>query len=141
MKRIVKFVGILMLVALCFSIVSCGNETKEADLWESAVYTKDAEFGSGAKTLLIEVKADDKSITFTINTDKETVGEALATHDLISGEQGAYGIYIKQVNGITADYSKDQSYWSLTKDGQYMMTGVDSTKFNDGEHFELTYTK
>ena len=141
MKRIVKFVCILMLVALCFSIVSCGNETKETDLWESAVYTKDTEFGSGEKTLLIEVKAGDKSVTFTIHTDKETVGESLITHDLVSGTQGAYGLYIEQVNGITADYSKNQSYWSFTKDGQYIMTGVDSTKFNNGEHFELTYTK
>lgn len=141
MKKAIKFISIFLVAILCFSFVSCSDKAQETNLWESAIYTKDAQFGSGIKQLVLEVKAQEKSVTFTINTDKETVGEALLEHNLISGEQGAYGIYIKEVNGMTADYSKDNSYWSFLKNGEYMMSGVDSTKFKSGEHFELVYTK
>lgn len=138
MKKIIRFISMFVLIALCTSFVSCTAEKTEPDLWKGATYTKDAEFGDGTKLLILEVKAQDKSVTFKIKTDKQTVGEALSEFAIISGEQGAYGIYIEQVNGITADYSKDKSYWSFSKNGEYMTTGVDSTKFSSGEHFELS---
>ena len=72
---------------------------------------------------------------------KETVGEALEEHGLVSGEEGPYGLYIKKVNGITADYDIDQSYWSFNKNGEYMMTGADKTEIENGAHYELVYTK
>ena len=46
----------------------------------------------------------------TINTDKEILRDALEEHNLISGEQGAYGLYVKVVNGIKADYDEDGGY-------------------------------
>ena len=52
-----------------------------------------------------------------------------------------YGIYIKKVNGIRADYNLDGAYWNLTKNGEYLMTGADMTPIADGEHYEFTYTK
>ena len=77
----------------------------------------------------------------TIKSNKQTVGDALKEHNLIDGEMGAYGLYVKSVNGITADYSVDNSFWSFTKSGEYMTTGVDVTQFSDGDKFELVYTK
>ena len=87
------------------------------------------------------MKAEEQSVTFTIKTDKEILGDALLEHDLIAGEEGDYGLYVKVVNGMTADYDVDQSYWAFYKDGEYMMTGVDGTEIADGEHYELVYTK
>ena len=110
-------------------------------LWENATYTQDKEFGNGKKEIKVEVKADDQSVTFTVKTDKKTVGEALLEHGLISGDQGEYGLYVKVVNGITADYDVDQSFWSFCKDGEMMMVGVDGANISDGEHYELVYTK
>ena len=136
-----KTISIFMIVAVCFSLFSCRKSDVAKDIWESAVYTENTELGEGAKAVEVEVKAEDKSVTFKINTDKETLGEALIDHELISGEQGAYGLYIKVVNGITADYDVDKSYWSLSKNGEYMTTGVDGTEISGGEHFEITYTK
>ncbi len=118
------------------------NNVSELDgVWTNALYTEDKTFGEGTKAIKVEVKADDVSVTFTINTDSETLGDALFEHSLIEGEKGPYGLYIKKVNGIEADYDKDQTYWLLTKNGEYMMTGVDSTNISDGEHYELTRTK
>lgn len=130
----------LLLILLCIFSAGCSHNTAETDLWSSAVYKEDTELGAGSKTFLTEVSAEEYSVTFTVHTDKETVGEALKEQELIAGEQGAYGLYIKTVNGITADYNKTQSYWSFCKDGEYLQTGVDGESVADGAHYELVYT-
>ncbi len=131
----------LMICILCMFMTACNVSTGEKSLWETATYTEDAELGNGGKVVTVDVVAGDKTVTFTINTDKEALGDALLEHGLISGEKGPYGLYVKVVNGITADYDINQSYWSLTKNSGYMQTGVDSTKISDGEHYEFTYMK
>lgn len=130
-------------VLLLFSVVAlfaCNSGSGE-DPWENATYLSDKEFGEGATTVTVEVKAGDASVTFTVHTDKTVLGDALLEHSLIEGEEGPYGLYVKKVNGITADYDVDQSYWGFYKGGEYMPTGVDMTVIADGEHYELVYTK
>ena len=140
MKKTAKCGLYLLLILLIgLNLVSCGKT--EGDIWENAMYTEDTEFGEGSKTLTVKVEAADKTVTFKIHTDKKTVGEALEEHSLVSGEEGAYGLYIKFVNGIEADYNKNGAYWAFNKDGGYMSTGVDKTEFSDGDSFELVYTK
>ena len=117
------------------------NEIPAEGLWKDAVYRTDKTFGNGSKTVYVEVKIGDESITFTVKTDKATLGEALTEHSLIEGEQSAYGLYVKKVNGVTADYDIDKSYWGFYKNGEYMMSGVDTTNISDGEHYELVYEK
>ena len=125
---------------LSFMLVSC-NKVEKTGVWENATYRKDMEFGKGETTLVVEVAAEDQSVTFTVNTDKETVGEALMEHGLIDGEEGVYGLYVKVVNGITADYDIDRSYWSFYIDGEYAMSGVDTTEITEGTIYKLEYTK
>lgn len=142
MKIFIKIAFSLFLIAgICLSFCACSSGAYEKGLWENATYTEDAEFGNGTKTVLVEVRAEDKSVTFKINTDKEKLGEALIEHNLISGENGAYGLYVKVVNGIMADYNINQSYWAFTKNGESMMSGVDGAEISNGEHYELVYTK
>jgi len=128
----------LLIMLLCLS--SCNTVDAEG-LWENATYRRDMSFGKGETTVQVEVKVEDKSVTFTLKTDKEILGDALMEHKLIEGEDGAYGLYVKKVNGITADYDVDKSYWALYKNGEYCMSGVDTTKIADGEHYEIVYTK
>ncbi len=116
-------------------------ETQAEDLWADAVYTEDKTFGEGAKSVDVEVKAADKSITFTLKTDKENLADALLEHKLVEGEDGPYGLYIKKVNGILADYDVNKAYWGLNKNGEMLMTGASDTKIADGEHYELVYAK
>ncbi len=140
--RIMKKLSLLLIIVLLFAFVSCKNEAETPDsLWEGALYTEDTAFGEGEKTIAVEVKAGDKSVTFTVSTDAENLADALLAHSLIEGEDSAYGIYIKKVNGILADYDVDGYYWSLTKNGEYLMTGADATEIADGEHYELIRTK
>ena len=133
----------LLLLALAFSLclVACGNTVDKEGLWENATYRKDMEFGKGAKTVVVEVKAGEDSVTFTVKTDKETVGEALQEHGLIEGEDGAYGLYVKKVNGIVADYDEDQTFWAFYINGEYAMTGVDRTFIEEGVTYQLIRSK
>ena len=110
-------------------------------LWASALYLDNTSFGEGEKTVVVEVTAEKQTVTFTIHTDKTTVGEALLEHQLIEGEAGAYGMYIKTVNGITADYNIDQSYWAFYINGETAMTGVDGTVIEEGTVYTLEYTR
>lgn len=142
MKKFIRSAVLLLLsVLLATSLIACGNTVKKEGLWENATYRKDMEFGEGAKTAVVEVKVEDETVTFTVHTDKDTVGDALIEHELISGEEGAYGLYIKTVNGITADYDTDQSYWAFYIDGEYAMTGVDGTEIDADARYTLEYAK
>ena len=142
MKKTIKsFVSFALLFAFILTLTACQKGVDVKGLWENATYTKDTTFGNGATTVMVEVKVEEQSVTFTIKTDKTTLGEALMEHGLIAGDVGQFGLYVKVVNGITADYDIDQSYWAFTKNGEMMMTGVDMTNIADGEHYELVYTK
>ena len=141
MKQTAKItISALLSLIMLLSLFACNTVDAEG-LWENATYRRDMEFGKGEKTAIVEVAVADEMITFTIHTDKDTVGAALQEHDLISGEQGAYGLYVKVVNGITADYDVDQSYWAFYINGEMAMTGVDSTSIVEGEIYRLAYTK
>ena len=118
------------------------EETVAAEgLWENATYLSDKEFGNGAKNIEVEVEVNGQSVTFTINTDADTLGAALLEHNLITGENGQFGMYVKTVNGILADYDVNKSYWGFYQNGEYLMSGVDSTNISGGEHFEIVYSK
>lgn len=141
MKRTIKTtLSILLALLFTLSLLSC-NTVEKTGVWENATYRKDMEFGDGSKTVVVEVKAEDQLITFTVHTDKNTVGEALLEHDLIAGEESEYGLYVKTVNGIVADYDTDQAYWAFYIDGEYAMSGVDTTEITEGATYQLAYAK
>ena len=118
-----------------------GGTIAPEGLWANATYLEDTSFGEGAKTVTVKVIVEGRSVTFTIKTDANTLGEALLAHGLVAGDQGDFGLYIKYVNGIRADYDLDKRYWNFTKNGEYMMTGADMTEIADGEAYEFTYSK
>lgn len=138
MKKVISF---FMVAILCLGFTACNQNVDGTDIWSDAIYTEDTELGEGQKTVFVEVVALDKSVTFTIHSDKDILGDALVEYGLIEGEKGDFGLYVKKVNGIIADYDVNQCYWGINKDGESVMTGVDGVKFNDNEHYELIYTK
>ena len=141
MKTTRKAAALALALALILSLAACGAQQSSGGLWDGASYTEDTELGEGAKTLSVEVTAEDKTITFTIHTDAENLRGALEENGLVSGDESEYGLYVKVVNGMTADFDVDQAYWAFYKDGEMMNTGVDGATIADGEHYELVYTK
>lgn len=89
--------------------------------------------GEGNTQFAFEVTdANGKVTKFEIHTDKTKVGEALLDLKLIAGEDSQYGLYVKTVNGITVDFDKDGKYWAFYVDGDYAMSGVDTTEIEVG---------
>lgn len=87
------------------------------------------------------VDKDGNETKFEIHTDKTVVGEALLELGLIVGDDGPYGLYVKTVNGITADYDVDQTYWAFYINGEYAMTGVDKTDIVPGDSYAFKVEK
>ena len=83
--------------------------------------------------------ADGSEKSYSVYTDEENVGAALLGVELIAGEDSAYGLYVKTVDGQEADYDKDGHYWAFYIDGEYAMTGVDSTPIEDGKTYAFKY--
>ena len=141
MKKTLKTALSLTLTLLfIFALVACGKEEAK-DLWNDATYTEDTVLGEGAKTVTVEVMVEEKTVTFTIKTDKETVGDALIEHQLLDGEQGDYGLYVKKVNGITADYNVDGTYWAFYEGDNYAMQGVELTEIQPGATYAFKVSK
>lgn len=138
-KTITSSVAIIISLVFILCLASCTSDL--AKVWEDATYKEDVTLGEGAKTAIVEVKVGDNKVTFTVKTDKDTVGAALLEHGLIAGDQGAYGLYVKTVNGILADYDVNQSYWAFYINGEMAMTGVDGTEIVEGAVYTLEYTK
>lgn len=141
MKNIVKSSAIILVaVLIAISFVSCKNDTAD-NVWASATYTQDKTLGEGETAFTLNVEANDKTVVFTVKTNEETVGAALLDCGLIEGEEGAYGLYIKKVNGILADYDVNQTYWAFYINDEYAMTGVDATNIEEGNTYSLVYEK
>lgn len=71
---------------------------------------------------------------------QEYLGEALLEEGLIAGSESEFGLYVETVDGETASYDADQSYWWLTCNGEDSQTGADQVVLADGDHFVWTYT-
>ena len=56
---------------------------------------------------------------------------------LIEGDESEYGLFVKTVDGVTKDYDTDGQYWSFYIDGEYAMSGVDSTDIVAGSSYEF----
>lgn len=144
-----KLLVIFLTLVIALSLTACGTRQQPADSGnendsdavvnvETAVVTDGAMLGEGVHSFTLEITdADGETITATINTDEETVGAALLKLNIIRGEDSDYGLYVKTVNGITADYEKDQTYWSFYINGEYAQTGVDMTAVTDGSTYKL----
>ncbi len=119
--------------------VSEQNPVDNSSLQES---TDPLTLGEGKTSFTLKVTdKNGNSTDFTINTDKKTVGDALLELELISGEMGDYGLYIKEVNKITADYDTDGTYWAFYINGEYASSGVDTTDIVEGQSYELKVQK
>ena len=160
--------GMMLIAAMAFTAVGCGNKAEapadnqpateikaEANTevtvvegTETALMTEEStevdviELGEGSvKFGFVVVDGDGNETDYVIHTDAETVGDALLEQNLIEGDDSEYGLYVKTVNGVTADYDTDGTYWAFYVNGEYAATGVDSTPVNDGDVYMFQVEK
>ena len=144
MKKLSSLILCMMLiVAMALCATGCGDR-QENPMTEGTQGTEaDVKvLGEGAvKFTFTVVDGEGNETVFEIHTDKTIVGDALLEHELIAGEESEYGLYVKTVNGITADYDVDGTYWAFYVNDEYAMTGVDSTSITEGDSYSFKVAK
>ena len=118
--------AVLVLAMLCL-FVGCSNAAPKNEAAGTKSYT------------LTVVDAEGKETVHELSTDAEMLGAALLDAGLIEGSESEYGLFVTKVDGMEAN-SANEEWWCLTKGGEAVMTGVDSTPVADGDKFEFTLT-
>lgn len=134
-KKLLTLVMVLVLMAaMALTFTGCGS--KETNTVQTVA--QDAE----AVTFTVTVTdLEGNEDSFDITTTQTILGDALLDQGLISGDEGEYGLYITTVNGVSADWDKDQTYWAFYIDGEYALTGVDSTEIDPNAAYSFVLTK
>ena len=134
--RIFKLLSVLLcivLIAAMALLAGCNDNTTTSELVSSGI-TETQKAEKSFTFVVVDTAGEETS--FEITTTKTVVGDALIEKGLIAGENGQYGLYVKTVNGITLDFDTDGMYWAFYVNGEYAMSGVDTTEIKTGE----TYT-
>lgn len=119
--------GVLLIVALIFVYVTFREKPVE-----------------GNKAITIEViDQNEKSTTYDVRTDAEFLRQAMEQAEGLdfSGTEGNFGMMVDTVNGVTIDYDRDHAYWSFYVNGEYCNYGIDEQPVEDGDEFQIVYTK
>ncbi len=134
-KRLVSFILCSVLIAAAALTFTGCNDTKEP--LETAAETATVK-GEGQTSFYFNVISLDGTVTpFEIRTDKAIVGEALQELGLIAGDEGAYGLYVKTVNGTTINPDKEKAYWAFYEGDTMAPAGVDKTTITPGTTYSF----
>lgn len=123
-KKIIAVAALLVLIAAAVF------------LWQH--FSPAAQDGDKELVVLV-VHGDGTQNSLTVTTDAENLRGALEPQGIIAGDESEYGLFVKTVDGETADESLQQ-WWCVTKGGAEVTTGVDNTLIADGEQYEFTLT-
>ncbi len=130
--KLKKILSLVLSIVLMLSFSGCTVINNDA-LNESDGTVKSFTFTA--------VFPDGTEKSFELKSDLNTVGDALIKEELISGEKGAYGLYVKKVCDITLDADKDKMYWAFYVNGDYATSGVDTTKIEEGFKYSFRAEK
>lgn len=146
-KKTSVFFLALVLIAAMALFAGCTTDQQKGDGASTTTTTtasqtsNENELGTGKTTFsFVVTKLDKTSKTYTVHTDKTTVGAALLEVGLIAGSDSEYGLMVETVDGLKLEYNADKAYWAFYVDGEYAMTGVDSTNIEAGKVYGFTAT-
>ena len=128
MKNIKMWAGLLALVIVIGGMLGLWLSSQEQTV-------------EGSKQVTVTVVHQDASKKeFQYRTDAEYLSQVLLEEGLIQGVEGPYGLEIHTVDGETASWSENGSYWALYIGTEYATTGADGIVLTDGGEYTLEYT-
>ena len=144
-KNYLKFLSCIfsfvLIAAMALTFTAC-VENKGEEIIDEGNAVSLLELGEGEKQFYLNITdKNGGTASFSVKTDETTVGEALMKLGIIDGENGPYGLFIKSVLGITADFDKDKTYWAFYVGGEYATSGVDTTEIVVGTTYGLKVSK
>ncbi len=141
MKIFFALLLIVLTAATVLMFASCNADEQEQQDGDGVSVSADVtEIGEGAKVFpFTAVMSDGSELRYNVHTDEATVGAALIALELISGDQGDYGLYVKEVCGERAVYEENGHYWAFYVDGEYAMSGVDMTDITEGTAYSFKF--
>lgn len=131
MKNKKKLLGLGVIVVVIAVLLLVYNGFKEKPV-------------EGSKAVTIEViNSAEESVVYEVKTDAEFLGQAMDEAEGLEyvGEEGPYGVMLTEVNGEQAIYEEDGAYWSVMVNGEYGNYGVDEQPIEDGDAFQIVFTK
>ena len=144
MKKMLALIGCIVLIAaMALMTTGCGSKEPAPAQADQPAATSDVTvLGEGATVFAFCVKdLEGNETKFEIHPDETTVGAALIGVGLLEGEDGPYGLYVKKVNGISAVYEEDGTYWAFYENDEYAMAGVDQTDISPDTAYAMVQTK
>ena len=140
MKKILSITLTVLMLSVMVFAVSCVDRNGGGS--GEMIYTEDTTLGTGSTTFTLVVEhINDKKVTFTINTNKTILSDALVEVGILEGHNSTYGLYIDAVNGVTHDYDTDQTYWAIYEGDNYASTGVDVISIVNGATYKLVASR
>ena len=133
-----RLIAAFIAIAMIFMLGACGETQKDIITTTEPI---SAETQDGNTFTFEVVDATGNKTQLPVMTDVKILGDALQNLGYIKGEQGPYGLYIKEVNGITADYDVDGTYWAFYVNDELSMKGVDQTEIVDGAIYSFRVEK
>lgn len=157
MKKFILLISCVLIIIFSFSLISCENNTKAPkqnsvispvdptatinELWRGAEYSEDTELGEGNNTIKINIEVSTGRVTLTLHTNQNNLKSALEEFNLINGHENSGLYYVDTVNGMTADYDKDKSYWQIFDNGNLSPVGISDIEISNGNEYTFVYTE
>lgn len=124
-KILIGIIGIIILAVLCAGMWFIYSKTRE----------KPVE-GEKQITVQVESERDEYSFEQSYNTSEEYLGNFLYKEGLIGFSESEYGRFITSVQGYESN-DDEQSWWSISVNGESAMTGVDEIVIQNGDVYML----
>ena len=122
-----KRISLLLALVMMFTLVACAKKAEPA--------------GEAVSFTVTVTDLEGNESIFEYTSSAATVGDALVAEGLIVGHQASYGFYVDTVNGITADWDNEQTYWGFYINGEYATVGIGDTPITADAHYGLVLTK
>ena len=141
MKKLTALLFALLCVAALAACTAQDTPSEQPSSTTAIDYGEPQIVGEGATQFTFRVAGETEKFQYLVQTDAETVGDALLAVELIAGTKSAAGLMVTTVCGTTLDYNKDGAYWAFYVNGAYAETGVSETKITPDTVYEFAYTE
>lgn len=131
----------LLSLFICLSIIFCS-------VFSLACKNPNAT-QEGVKTVTIKVdygSLQRKTDSYSLKTDGYYVLNAMKKCSELyadfsyDGSDSGYGFFVETINGVTASWAKNNSYWAFYVNGDYASYGVSQQAIADGDIILFVYT-